>query len=150
MRFEYFLIYAFCRERGDRGVEEGSIEIENQRSKTVHWSGQIALPVGRPVDRWRRPIGCPVDRRARTCTGLSRSTARSTVEESSRPARSTDLHAFALGWARSTGAVDRGMVRSTGRSTDRRVLTFLLGFGFLFWMGSNPIWVFLNPGNLWL
>ena len=96
-------------ERGDRGVEEVSTEIGNQRSKK------------RRIEQDRL---CSRST-ARSTGGGGRSTARSTgvheraQEGSGRPpGRPTESRA-ALGWAWSTGTVDRGMGRSTG--LDRRV-----------------------------
>ena len=115
-------------ERGDKGIEKVSTEIENQRSekrrieqarlcsrsvarstggggRSTAWSTSVhdvhkVSPVDRPIDRGRERSTGPVDQLKAGCSRF--------------------------------GAVDRGMGRSTGRSTDRRVLTFLLGFGFLF------------------
>ena len=53
-------------ERGDRGVEEVSTEIENQGARNNALEhAKFVLPVGRPVDRWKRLVGRPVGRRAR-------------------------------------------------------------------------------------
>ena len=52
-------------ERGDRGVEKVSTEIENQGARNdALEQARFVLPVSRPVDRWRRPVGRPVDQRA--------------------------------------------------------------------------------------
>jgi len=46
----------FFWERGDRGVEEVSTEIENQGARNdALEKARFVLPVGRPVDQWRRP-----------------------------------------------------------------------------------------------
>ena len=112
------------------------------------------LPVDRQVNRWRRPVDRPVDRRARHAQDHhGRPPGRPWQRAVDRPGRPTDsgrLTGLILSWIWSTGAVDRGMGRSTGQSTDKRVLAFLLGFEFFFRMGSNLIWVSLNSGTLWL
>ena len=113
-------------ERGDRGVEEGSTKIENQRSKMVHWSRPDCIhgrPPGRPVEEAGRPLGRPA------CTSEHRK------ERSTGP-----VDRLKAGQSR-LGAVDRAdrlWHGSVDRPVDRQArLTFLLGFEFLFWMGLN-------------
>ena len=111
-------------------TSEDSTEIRNQKeqkrrmqqAKIVHGR----LP-GRPMQGADRPLCRPMCTR---CTDAERSTARSTVAWKRSTAQSTDWKEPSLGWCRSTG--------HRGRSTDRRVLTFLLVFGFLFCLVSIP------------
>ena len=57
-------------ERGDRGVEKVTTEIGNQGARNgALEQARFVLPVGRPVDRWRRLVDHPVDRRARRAQG---------------------------------------------------------------------------------
>ena len=117
-------------EREDRGVEEVSTEIRNQGARNGALSRSDCAP-------------------GRSTGGGGRSTARSTgvheraQESSGRPTGRLTESRAALGWARSTGTVDRPV--------DRQVrLDFTFRIWILFWMESNPIWVSLNPGTLWL
>ena len=70
-----------------------------------------------------------------TCTGMARSTARS-IRMVDRLAR------VALNWSRLTGLVDQGQGRSTGRSTNRRVLLSWTDLDSFSVFGSNPIGIF--------
>jgi len=110
-------------------VEEDSTEIGRQ---TVHCSRPEKISVDRPVDRRRdRSNGQSTSvNNVHRCISVDHPVDRGM-------ARSTDWKQATLSWVRST--VDMG--RSTGRSTDRRVLAFLSRFGFLFGLGSNLIGV---------
>ena len=134
-------------------MEKGSTEIGRQRSMTAHCSRPgyaPGRPPGRSVEKVGRPPGRPVEKTGRppsrpvctTCTGL----ARSTVAWNGRPpGRLTESRLLSV-WVRLTARSTVDMSRSTGRSTDRRVLAFLSGFRFLFWLDS--IGVSLNLGTL--
>ena len=105
-------------EREDRGVEDVSAEIGNQGARNG------ALEHARLCSR--------------STGGGGRSTARSTgvheraQEGSGRPpGRPTDKALVSVGPGRPARST---VAWAGGRSTDRRVLTFLLGFEFLFWM----------------
>ena len=103
-------IWHLLWEREDRGVEEVSTEIGNQRRKKRRIEqARFVLPVGRPVNRWRRPVDRPVDRRAQEHSG--RSPGRPWKEAVDRP-----IDRLTCPYSR-LGLVDR-RGRPAGRPTD--------------------------------
>jgi len=110
-------------------MEEGSTrdrKIKEQDDALKQAKLAPGQPHGRLMEKAGRPPGRPV---CTTCTGLARSTMAWNGRPPGRPTESKLLSIWVRSTARST--VDMG------RSTNRHVLAFLLGFGFLFCLGSN-------------